>query len=263
MKTEEIKPGDILFDKERKFVVKVARVDEDGVVKYSAITDMHRIFQTPPPPYRVGISKADAYIPATDEQRKYMERKLAVCEYINLPKNNRIETLAYIISDLKAENVMLEQRVHQLVDDYNDVVHQLKGMAKHEPNAEGYTLGELTEALEKCESLEKDNKILKQQCIQLQMERNEAKARADDCESQKEELFKQIVRFDKSEFKEIGTVCTCRPFTSKDSPVKVGSTVCVTCRHFLKMDKRFYVLCACRYDKAKDMEAQEHKNAND
>ena len=50
MKTEEIKPGDILFDKERKFVVKVARVDEDGVVKYSAITDMHRIFKTPPPP---------------------------------------------------------------------------------------------------------------------------------------------------------------------------------------------------------------------
>ena len=50
MKTEEIKPGDILYDEERKMLVKVARVDEDGVVKYSAITDMKRIFQTPPPP---------------------------------------------------------------------------------------------------------------------------------------------------------------------------------------------------------------------
>ena len=263
MKTEEINPGDILYDKEQKLLVKVARVDEDGVVKYSVYTDMQRIFKTVPPPYRVGIHTADAYIPATDEQRKYMERNLAVCEYINLPKNNRMETLAYIIADLKAENVMLEQRVHQLVDDYNDVVSQLRGMEKHESNTEGYTLGEQTEALEKCESLEKDNKILKQQCVQLQMERTEAKNRADDCAHQNKELFKQIARFDKSEFKEIGTACTSRSFTSKDSPVKVGSTVCVTCRHFLKMDKSFYVLCACRYDNAKDMETQEHKNAND
>ena len=109
MKTEEINPGDILYDKERKLLVKVARVDEDGVVKYSAYTDMERIFKTVPPPYRVGTHTADAYIPATDVQRKYMERNLAVCEYVNLPKNNRMETLAYIIADLKAENVELER----------------------------------------------------------------------------------------------------------------------------------------------------------
>lgn len=125
MKTEDIKPGDILYEKERKLLVKVARVDEDGVVKYSAYTDMQRIFKTVPPPYRVGTRTADVYIPATDEQRKYMERNLAVCEYVNLPKNNRMETLAYIIADLKAENVELELRVHQLVDDYNEVVRQL------------------------------------------------------------------------------------------------------------------------------------------
>lgn len=130
MKTEEINPGDILYDKERKMLVKVARVDEDGVVKYSAITDMRRIFQTPPPPYRVGTRTADAYVPATDEQRKYMERQLAVCEYIDLPKNNRMEVLAYIIADLKAENMKLEQRVHQLMDDYNDVVRQLNETEK-------------------------------------------------------------------------------------------------------------------------------------
>lgn len=109
MKTEEINPGDILYDKERKLLVKVARVDEDGVVKYSAYTDMERIFKTVPPPYRIGTRTADAYVPATDEQRKYMERQLAVCEYVNLPKNNRMETLAYIIADLKAENVELER----------------------------------------------------------------------------------------------------------------------------------------------------------
>ena len=86
---------------------------------------MGRIFKTVPPPYRIGTHTADAYIPATDDQRKYMERKLAVCEYVNLPKNNRMETLAYIISDLKAENVELAQRVHQLMDEYNNVVRQL------------------------------------------------------------------------------------------------------------------------------------------
>ena len=125
MKTEDIKPGDILYDEERKMLVKVARVDEDGVIKYSAYTDMQRIFKTVSPPYRIGTRTAEVYVPATDEQRKYMERKLAVCEYVNLPKNNRMETLAYIIADLKAENVELEQRVHQLVDDYNEVVRQL------------------------------------------------------------------------------------------------------------------------------------------
>lgn len=76
MKAEEIKPGDILYDKERKMLVKVAWVEEDGTVGYSAITDMHGMFQTPPPPYRVGTRTAEAYVPATDKQRMYVERKL-------------------------------------------------------------------------------------------------------------------------------------------------------------------------------------------
>ena len=130
MKTEEIKPGDILYEKERKLLVKVARVDEDGVVKCSAYTDMGRIFKTVPPPYRIGTHTADAYIPATDEQRKYMERHLTVCEYVNLPKNNRMETLAYIISDLKAENMELVERVQQLAAEYSNVVCQSDAQMK-------------------------------------------------------------------------------------------------------------------------------------
>ena len=103
-------------------------------------------------------------------------------------ENNRVETLAYIIADLKAENVELEQRIHQLMDDYNDVVRQLNGKDKHEPNTEGFTLGKLTEALDKCEVLEKENKQLKQQNILLLTDRNEAKPRADDCEYQSKAL---------------------------------------------------------------------------
>lgn len=162
MKTEEIKPGDILFDEERKLLVKVARVDEDGVVKYSAYTDMQRIFQTVPPPYRIGTRTADVYIPATDEQRKYMERELAVCEYVNLPKNNRMETLAYIIADLKAENVGLEQRVHQFVDDYNGVVRQLNGKEKRkDEDPTKQTLAEMMQMRDLCDELERENGELK------------------------------------------------------------------------------------------------------
>lgn len=162
MKTEEINPGDILYDEERKMLVKVARVDEDGVVKYSAITDMRRIFQTPPPPYRVGTRTADVYVPATDEQRKYMERQLTVCEYIDLPKNNRMEVLAYIIADLKAENIELEQRVHQLMDDYNEVVRQLNGKEKRkDEDPSRQTLGEIMKMRDHCDKLEKENRELK------------------------------------------------------------------------------------------------------
>lgn len=40
--------------------------------------------------------------------------------------NNRMEVLAFIIADQKAENMMLTERMHQLTDDYNDVARQLQ-----------------------------------------------------------------------------------------------------------------------------------------
>ena len=39
-------------------------------------------------------------------------------------ENKRMLALSYIVADLKAENMELVERVHQLVDDYNDVVQQ-------------------------------------------------------------------------------------------------------------------------------------------
>ena len=159
MKTEEIKPGDILYDEERKMLVKVARVDEDGVVKYSAYTDMQRIFKTVPPPYRVGTRTADAYVPATDEQRKYMERHLAVCEYVNLPKDNRIEVLAYIIADLKAENMELEQRVQQIAAEYSNAVCQSGAQEKRKDKDQ--LKQTIFEMREQCDKLEGENKKLR------------------------------------------------------------------------------------------------------
>lgn len=263
MKTEEIKPGDILYDEERKMLVKVARVDEDGVVKYSAYTDMQRIVKTVPPPYRVGIRTADAYVPATDEQRKYMERKLAVCEYVNLPKDNRIEVLAYIIADLKAENIELEQRVHQLMDDYNNVVRQLNGIEKHEPNTEGYTLGKLTEALDKCETLEKENKMLKQLNNLLLTDRNEKTPKqtsfdmnqlrdhCDKLERENEELkrfAKAIHGFvkDKNIYMAKGTTCGY----IQGHPA-VCSTACLECDSCLGIINDCGVICEKKLTEAK------------
>lgn len=162
MKKEEINPGDVLYDKEWDLLVKVARVDEDGVVKYSVYTDMQRIFKICPPPYHIGIHTAEAYVPATDVQRKYMEKYLTVGEYVNLPKNNRMETLAYIISDLKAENVVLEQRVHQLMDEYNRVAKQLReAETRKKEDSTSQTLGEMRQMRDHCDNLEVENSDLK------------------------------------------------------------------------------------------------------
>ena len=266
MKTEEIKPGDILYDEERKMLVKVARVDEDGVVKYSAITDMKRIFQTPSPPYRRGTRTADAYIPATDEQRKYMERNLAVCEYVNLPKDNRIEVLAYIIADLKAENMELAQRVQQLVDDYNDVVRQLNGKeTRKDEDPAKLLLGNMQKMRDHCDKLEKDNEQLKRQCVQLQTERNEAKTLAEQYDIVQDDLCNHIARFEKSEFLKTGVDCPHRYFLPNHNPVKVGSAECNSCWHLIKVDVhgRKCVLCAWCYDNTKAEEAQECKTTDD
>lgn len=217
MKTEEIKPGDILYEKERKLLVKVARVDEDGVVKCSAYTDMGRIFKTVPPPYRIGTHTADAYIPATDDQRKYMERKLAACEYVNLPKNNRMETLAYIISDLKAENMELAQRVHQLVDDYNEVACKLNGKETHkDEDPAKLLLGNMQKMRDHCDKLEKENKEL-------------------------ERFARAIHSFVKDKKLYMAKGANCQYY--KDGP-HVCSTFCLECKSCLGVIDGVGVICA-------------------
>lgn len=76
--------------------------------------------------------------------------------------NNRMEVLAYIIADLKAENMMMTERVHQLVDDYNDVVRQLNGKEKRkDEDPSKSTLGEMMQMRDHCDKLEAENRELK------------------------------------------------------------------------------------------------------
>ena len=181
-------------------------------------------------------------------------------------ENKRMLALSYIVADLKAENMELAQRVHQLVDDYNEVVRQLNGNGTHkDEDPAKLLLGNMQKMRDHCDKLEKDNEQLKRQCVQLQTERNEAKTHADECELQKEELFKHIARFNNSEFLKIGDDCPHRDILPGGAPVKVGSGVCSICRHLIKMDMLGIkcVLCAWCYDNMKAVEAQECKTAGD
>ena len=180
-------------------------------------------------------------------------------------ENKRMLALSYIVADLKAENMELVDRVHQLVDDYNDVARQLRGMEKRkDKDSPKQTLDDMQQLRDHCDMLEKNIEQLKRDCFQLQTERNEAKTNADECELQKEELFKYFARFNISEFLKIGDDCTHRDPLPNGKHVKVGSAVCRSCRHIIKVDVsgKKCVLCAYCYDDKKAEEAQECKNTD-
>ena len=76
-------------------------------------------------------------------------------------ENKRMLALSYMVADLKAENMELVERVHQLVDDYNDVARQLRGMEKRKDNdPANQTLGEMQHLRDHCDKLEKENREL-------------------------------------------------------------------------------------------------------
>ena len=76
-------------------------------------------------------------------------------------ENKRMLALSYIVADLKAENMELEQRVHQLVDDYNEVARQLDGKDERKDKDQlKQTLGEFLQMHEYCDYLKKKNEEL-------------------------------------------------------------------------------------------------------
>lgn len=179
-------------------------------------------------------------------------------------ENKRMLALSCIVADLKTENMELEQRVHQLMDDYNEVVRQLNGKEKHKDEDPRLLLGNMQKMRDHCDKLEKDNEQLKRECIQLQIERNKAKNRAYECDMIAEDLFKHIARLETSEFLKIGDDCTHRESLPNGKPVKIGSEECRSCRHIIKEDVsgKKCVLCAYCYDNKKAEEAQECKSTD-
>ena len=76
-------------------------------------------------------------------------------------ENKRMLALSCIVADLKAENMELEQRVHQLVDEYNEVVRLLNGKDKRKDKNSKPTLGEVLDVRSRCYKLEVENRELK------------------------------------------------------------------------------------------------------
>lgn len=80
---------------------------------------------------------------------------------MNQEDNKRMEALAYIIADLKAENIEMTQRVHQLMDDYNDAVRQQHEVeARKDENSSKQTLDKMLKMRDHCDELERENKKL-------------------------------------------------------------------------------------------------------
>ena len=76
-------------------------------------------------------------------------------------ENKRMLALSYIVADLKAENIELEQRVQQLVDDYNNVVRQLNGKeTRKDEDPAKVLLGNMQKMRDHCDKLEKENREL-------------------------------------------------------------------------------------------------------
>lgn len=74
-------------------------------------------------------------------------------------ENKRMLALSYIVADLKAENIEMTQRVHQLTTDYNEAVRQQHGLeARKDENSSKQTLGEMIKMRDHCDELERENK---------------------------------------------------------------------------------------------------------
>ena len=181
-------------------------------------------------------------------------------------ENKRMLALSCIVADLKTENMELEQRVHQLVDDYNNVVHQLNDMeCLQDKESSKQTPDDMQQLRDHCDKLEKNNEQLKRECAQLLTERNEAKTHVEQMDILQADLCRMLSRFEHSEFLEMGDACTHQGFPPDGDFVKVGSEVCTRCRHLVKMDEsgKKYVLCAYCHDSKKAKEAQERKTTDD
>ena len=77
-------------------------------------------------------------------------------------ENKRMLALSCIVADLKAENMELVEHVKKLVDEYNEVAHQLNGKEKRKnEESSTKTLVKLRKTEEQCYKLERENQNLK------------------------------------------------------------------------------------------------------
>lgn len=97
-------------------------------------------------------------------------------------ENKRMLALSCIVADLKAENMELEQRVHQLVDEYNEVVRQLNGKEERKDKDQlKQTIFEMREQYDKLEREYKELRFLAKGIHSFVKEKNLYIKKDDEC----------------------------------------------------------------------------------
>lgn len=144
------------------------------------------------------------------------------------------------LGEMVKENVELEQRVHQLMSDYNRVVKQA-----NEKSAD---------------ALMSENENLKKLCNRLQTERNEARTSVAEYKHHEAELINAINRYCESDLMKCGVPCPNR------SGCNVCLNECIACGHEIGRKKylsAYFILCTYRYDKQREEEAKGKKNEDE
>ena len=191
---------------------------------------------------------------------------------MNTEENKRMLALACTVADMKTENMYLAQRVQELVDEYNNVAHQLIGK-KNRKNKDSSkpTIDELQQMREQCDKLERKNVELAQRMQQLVDENNEMARQLNDEEAPSKQTLeeleqmrekceklerenKELDRFakamrvfvkDKNLYMKNNNEC---PYYSGDIPV--CSTNCLECGLYLGVLQGHGVICGQRLKEA-------------
>lgn len=270
MKIEDIKPGDVIVRTEGKILFKVVEVTPDHQIMQSANGKMNEVFCIFQGPQPMALCSMDDYESATEEQREYMDSKLAIFNGTKPEaESKRITALATMMGDLKQGNNELAERVKQLMSDYNNVVKQLQATPM---------LSELTEALDKVKHLERDKDFLRRE-IELLQDHNAMlrKQLNNDRTNAEEKLAKhledyyalkdcnevvlsRIARFEHADI-EHANFSTMAFDCPHGVEAKVCSAECLGCEHCLTHGNTGTrdILCAYKYDKEKEKQQEEDK----
>ena len=138
-------------------------------------------------------------------------------------ENKRMFALSCILADMKAENIELAQRVHQLVDEYNDVVRQLIGKQKRKnKDSSKPEIDEMQQMREHCDHPESKNNGL-------------------------DRFVKAMHEFviDKNLYVKKNNECPYRP-----GGIRIGSFRCLGCTSCLSVIKGHGVICETRLAEA-------------
>ena len=139
-------------------------------------------------------------------------------------ENKRMLALSCVVADLKAENMYLAQRVQELVDEYNNVAHQLIGK-KNRKNKDSSkpTIDEMQQMREHCDHPESENNGL-------------------------DRFVKAMHEFviDKNLYVKKNNECPYRP-----GGIRIGSFRCLGCTSCLSVIKGHGVICEKRLAEAR------------